>query len=373
MIFQNSPVMDGNEKKYVLDCLETNWISSSGKYVLELERYFCEYCGVSHGVACSSGTSALHLALEALGIGPGDEVLVPCFTLIADANMVILAGAKPVFIDVDPSTWCVNPDQIEGKITDKTKAIICVHMYGHPCDMDRIAEIAKRRNLFVIEDAAQAHGTEYRGRIAGSLGDIACFSFYASKTLTTGEGGLLVTNNSAIAELARIMRNQGFEGDGRTYVHRLMGFNYRLTNVQAAIGLAQCEKLSEKIEKKRQVRLSYTKLLQNERGITFQHEESWAKNSYWNTAVLLEKDFGKSRDEVIAQLAQMGVETRLFFKPLHQQPVYAEGDDPRYPDVQGSYPVTEMLSESGLCLPSGLGLSKGEIKEVAEKLLQCRG
>jgi perosamine synthetase len=265
-IFQNSPVLDGNERKYVLDCLDTNWISG-GKYVTDLERYFSRYCNASYGVACSNGTASLHLALEALGIGPGDEVIVPCFTLVADANMVILAGAKPVFADVDAHTWCIEPDQIRSKITERTKAIICVHMYGHPCDMDGIAAIAKEHGLFVIEDAAQAHGTEYRGRMSGGLGDVACFSFYASKTLTSGEGGLLVTNDHTIAERAKIIRNQGFEGDGRTYVHRLMGFNYRLTNIQAAIALAQCERVREKVERKRQIRQQYEALLGKERGI----------------------------------------------------------------------------------------------------------
>ncbi len=371
MIFQNVPVLDGNEKKYVLDCIDSNWISSEGKYVKEFEKFFAGYCNALYGVACSSGTSALHLALAALGIGAGDEVIVPCFTLIADANTIILTGAKPVFVDVDPGTWCIDASKIESKITDKTKAIICVHMYGHPCDMNKIMNIAKRHNLYTIEDAAQAHGTEYRGRKTGSLGDVSCFSFYATKTLTTGEGGMVVTNNADVAERARIMRSHGFEGDGRTYIHRLMGFNYRLTNIQAAIGLAQCERIEQKIEKKRRIHSHYTRLLEKESDITLQSIEPWARSTFWNVAILIKNSFGKSRDEVIKLLGGKGVQLRFAFRALHQQPVYAEADDPRYPNVNGHYPVSESLSNNGLCLPSGLNLTQEQIEEVVEKLLQC--
>jgi perosamine synthetase len=371
MIFQNVPLLDGNERKYVMDCLDTNWISSQGKYIAEFEKFLADYCNVAYAVACSSGTAALHIALEALGVGPGDEVIVPCFTLVADSNMAILAGAKPVFVDVDPATWCIDVDLIENKITEKTVAIICVHMYGHPCDMDKIINIAKRHNLFVIEDAAQAHGTEYKGRKAGSLSDVACFSFYATKTLTTGEGGMIVTDNIDVAERAKIIRNQGFEGSRRTYLHRLLGFNYRLTNIQAAIGLAQCERIEEKIEKKRKIYRRYNSLLASESEMILQVEKSWAKSTYWNTVVLIKDDFGKSRDEVIKELEENGIQTQLVFKALNQQPVYAESQDPRYPDISGSYPVSEDLSGRGLCLPSSLALTDGQIEEVAEKLLQC--
>ncbi len=373
MILQNEPLLDGNERQYVLDCLETNWIGSLGKYINLFEQKWAEYCGVACGVACSSGTTAIHLALAALGIGHGDEVLVPCFTLVADTNMVILVGAKPVLVDVDPRTWCIDPVRIEAKITPRTKAILCVHMYGHPCDMDRLLEIARRHKLLVIEDAAQAHGTEYKGRKAGSLGDIACFSFYSSKTLTTGEGGMVMTNDAALADKMRCMRSQGFEGGGRVYVHRVLGYNYRLTNLQAAIGLAQVEKADEKAAKKRSLAVQYSALLKEEERIRLPIEESWAKSTFWNYSIVIDPKAGPSRSDVMDRMKARGVETRLFFNALHRQPVYREGRDSRYPDVSGSYPVAEHISDWGMCLPSGLALSDAQVREVAEKLRESLG
>lgn len=355
----------------MLDCLDTNWISA-GKYIEAFERAFSEYCGVAHGVACSSGTAAIHLALEALEIGYGDEVIVPCFTLIANANMVILAGAKPVFVDVDPRNWCIDPAQIKRRITAKTKAIMPVHVYGHPCNMVAIEDIAGQYGLHVIEDAAEAHGAEYRGRRAGGLGNVGCFSFYASKTLTTGEGGMVVTRDAQLAERMRIIRSQGFEGDSRMYTHRMMGFNYRLTNLQAAIGLAQIERVDEKVEKKRAMARYYGRLLENEPDITLQVEEPWARSTFWNYAVLIEDGFGASRNEVSQKLYESGVQTRYAFQALHHQPVYLKRNDPRYPDIDGHYPVSEILSARGLCLPSGLALTESQMDEVVEKFLQCR-
>lgn len=373
MIFQNQPVLDGNEKKYVMDCLETNWIGASGKYITQLEQRWADYCGVKYGVACSSGTTALHLALIGIGIHSGDEVLVPCFTLIADSNMVILVGARPVFVDVEPRTWCIDPAKIEEKITPKTKAILCVHMYGHPCDMDAIGTIARKHRLSVIEDAAQAHGTEYRGKRAGGFGHAACFSFYASKTLTMGEGGLVMTNDEAMAAKLRCIRSQGFEGDGRTYNHRFFGFNYRLTNIQAAIGLAQVEKIDEKMAKKRRIAARYSELLASSKGMRLPIEESWAKSPFWNYTILLDKSFGTDRSTVAALLRDQGVETRMPFNALHRQPVYQAAVDVRYPDVGGRYPVSEDVSDRGLCLPSGLNLTEDQICEVVEKLENTRG
>ena len=287
MILQNVPQLNGREKEYLLDCLNSNWISSQGKYIQAFEQSFADYCGVRFGLACSSGTSALHLALMALEIGFGDEVIVPDFTLIADANMVILTGARPVFVDVDPQTWCLDTEQLKAKITSKTKAIIAVHMFGHPCDMEAIRRVAGDRGLFVIEDAAQAHGSEYRGKMAGSLGDVACFSFYASKTLTTGEGGMVLTDRPEIAEKVALLRSHGFEGSDRVYVHRVFGCNYRLTNLQAAIGLAQCERVAEKVETKRRIFETYRQELRDFEPLTFQVTRPWARSTYWNVAVLL--------------------------------------------------------------------------------------
>lgn len=372
MIFQNIPVLDGNEKQYVVDCLDTNWISSMGSYIGAFEQSFARYCGAAHGVACCNGTTAIHLALEALGIGFGDEVIVPDYTLIADSNMVILAGAKPVFVDVDRDTWCIDPDAVEKAITPRTKAIVAVHMYGHPCDMDRLLDIARRHGLLVVEDAAQAHGTEYKGRKAGGIGEAACFSFYATKTLTTGEGGLVLTNDPDVAERMRAIRSHGFEGEGRTYVHRVMGFNYRLTNLQAAIGLAQTERIDEKVARKRDIAARYREHFEGCPGITLQKEMPWAVSSYWNFMIVLEPEFGASRDEVMAHLAEKKIQSRLPFNSLHRQPVYTQGSDPRYPDTSGAFPVTDRLSTGGICLPSGLGLTYEEIDTVAGAVLEMR-
>ena len=226
------PVLDGRERAYVLDCIDGNWISSLGRYIPAFEEKFSNYCGASHGVACSSGTAALHLAVESLGVGLGDEVIIPAFTLIVSANVVALTGATPVLVDVEPDTWCIDPALIEERITPKTKAIMAVHMYGHPADMTAIRSIAQRYGLSVIEDCAQAHGAEVRGRRVGGLGDVSTFSFYGNKIITTGEGGMVVTNNDRLAARARLLRDQAFEKE--RFVHRAVGFNYRMTTIQAA-------------------------------------------------------------------------------------------------------------------------------------------
>ena len=364
------PVLDGNEERYVLDCLRTNWISSAGKYIAAFEERFSSYSGGKYGIACSSGTSAIHLALMALGIGQGDEVIIPCFTLIVSANMVILAGARPVLVDADRNTWCINPEKIEEKITPRTRAIMAVHMYGHPCDMDPIMGLARRHRLFVIEDAAEAHGAEYKGRKVGAIGDAGCFSSYGNKIITTGEGGMIVTNNRELAERARLLRNQAFEEP--RFVHRFVGVNYRITNIQAAIGLAQCEKIEEKVERKREIAWWYEGLLKDQPDLVLPYEAAWAKNVYWMYGVLLNDSFGRSKDEVMRLLKEKGVETRSFFHPMHQQPVFLSGKDPRFPDTSGHYPVSEELARRGLYLPSGLSLTKAQIEEVVEKLLECR-
>ncbi len=363
------PVLDGQEMKYVMDCLETNWISSAGKYITLFEEEMSAYCGVPYGVACSSGTTALHLALLALGIGPGDEVLIPDFTLIVSANTIILAGAKPVLVDVDAKTWCIDPRLIEEKITPRTKAIMVVHMYGHPCDMQTILEIAKRHNLSVIEDCAEAHGAEVNGQQVGSFGDASCFSFYGNKILTTGEGGMVLCKDEETARRLRLLRDQGFQ-DPR-FVHQVMGFNYRLTNIQAAIGLAQVEKLDEKVERKRWIGATYNELLADRTDFTLPTEESWAKNVYWMYGILIEDDFGIKKDDLMAMLRTKGVDTRSFFCPMSLQPVY-KGEDPRFPLSTGEYPVSVDLWNRGLYLPSGLGLTRPQMEEVVEKLVSCK-
>ncbi|MGB9616215.1 MAG: DegT/DnrJ/EryC1/StrS family aminotransferase [Desulfomonilaceae bacterium] len=363
------PLLDGREKEYVIDCLDTNWISSSGKYITQFEEKFSRYCGVAHGVACSSGTTAIHLALVALGVGPGDEVIIPDFTLIVSANTVILAGAKPVLVDVDPETWCIDPSLIEEKITPRTRAIMAVHMYGHPCDMDAICAIAKKHGLYVIEDCAEAHGAEINGVKVGGFSDVSCFSFYGNKILTTGEGGMALCNDDKLAERLRLFRNQGFREP--RFVHDVMGFNYRMTNIQAAIGLAQTEMVEEKVAKKCWIGKTYNELLSDCPDIVLPVERPWAKNVYWMYGVVLRDSFGRGKDETMAMLREKGVDTRAFFCPMSLQPVF-HGDDPRFPDVSGSYPVSVELWNKGFYLPSGLSLTRAQIEEVCEKLLSCR-
>ena len=364
------PVLDGNEKKYVLHCLETNWISSLGSYITRFEETVAKWCGVPHAVACSSCTTGLHLALLALGIGPGDEVLVPDFTLIVSANTVIQAGARPVLVDADPRTWCIDPTKLEEKIGPRTRAILPVHMYGHPCDMPVIREIARRHDLLVVEDCAEAHGARIDGRMVGSFGDAACFSFYGNKILTTGEGGMVLCSDAALAEKMRLLRNQAFEHP--RFVHREVGFNYRLTNVQAAIGLAQAEKADEKVEKKREIARWYAEAFARVDDVELPWEAPGAVNVYWMYGVKLGDSFRRGRDGVMSAMKEKGVETRAFFCPMHRQPVF-QGSDPRFPDVSGEYPVSDDLWKRGLYLPSGLGLTLSQVEEVVEKLAECRG
>lgn len=367
----SEPLLDGNERKYVLDALDTNWISSAGKYITAFEDAFAAYCGVKYGVACANGTVAIHLALAAVGVGAGDEVIIPDFTLIASANMVILCGAKPVLVDVDPQTMCIDPDLIEEKITPRTKAIMPVHMYGHPCDMDAIMTLAEKHGLVVVEDGAEAHGTEYKGRKVGSLAHCAAFSFYGNKNLTTGEGGMVTTDSQEIAEKCALLRNQAFEQP--RFVHHHVGFNYRLTNLQAAIGLAQVETAEAKVAKRREIAALYTRLLKDVPGITVPYEAPWAKSTFWMYGILIdEEQFGRSKAEVVEGLHAAGIDTRDFFYPMHQQPVYCKGGDPRFPDVRGHYPVSEDLYRRGFYLPSGLKLTSAEIEYVVEELLKLR-
>lgn len=363
------PAMAGKELEYVSDCIKTNWISSNGKYITQFEDSFSRYCGVKYGVGCCNGTVALHLALASLGIVPGDEVIIPDFTMIASVNAVAYCGATPILVDAEPRTWNMDVSQVKAKITPKTKAIMPVHIYGHPVDMDPLLELAKKHKLFVIEDAAEAHGALYKNRKAGSLSDAACFSFYANKMITTGEGGMVVTNHDGIAEKAKLLRNHAF-GVPR-FVHNEIGFNYRMTNIQAAIGCAQMEKIDEFVEARRKHAELYTQLLKDESSLVLPVEEPWAKNVYWMYGILIKEDFGRSKDEVMAELAKIGIETRSFFMPVHMQPAYR--NNPYYSKtVSGNYPVSEMLWNKGLYLPSGSGLTDAQIKEICEKLLSLK-
>jgi perosamine synthetase len=314
-----APVLVGNEKAYVMDCLDSTWISSSGKYIDKFENAFAEFCGVKHAITCCNGTVALHLALMALGVQHGDEVIVPTLTFVATANAVTYCGARPVFVDSEPETWNMDPSLIEEKVTPRTKGIIVVHLYGHPADMDPIISIARRRGLFIIEDAAEAHGAEYKGQRIGSLGDISTFSFYGNKIITTGEGGMVVTNDPALASKVRQLKGQGFVPEQR-YWFPIIGFNYRMTNVASAIGLGQLEKAEWHIERRLEVARWYYEYLNNTASLTLPVQKEWARNVYWMFSVLLDERVLISRDDLMAGLLKLGIETRPLFYPMHILP-----------------------------------------------------
>ena len=357
------PTLIGNELKYVTDCLKTNWISSAGKYIKQFEESFAKFCDCKYGVACNNGTTAIHLALEACGIGKGDEVIIPAFTMIATCNAVIYSGAKPVLVDSEKETWNMDVNKIEERITNKTKAIMPVHTYGHPVDMDVINNIAKKHNLLVIEDAAEAHGAEYNGKRTGSLGKCAAFSMYANKIITTGEGGMITTNDEKVAEKAKLLRNHAFIKP--RFLHKDLGFNYRMTNIQAAIGLAQMEKADELVNRRINNAKLYNSLLKDVKGITLPPCKEWAKNVYWMYGILVEEEFSISMPQLRETLEKKGIDTRTFFIPMHQQPLFKEGKDERFPDCSGSYPVSEELSKKGLYLPSSSSLTKEQIENIA--------
>ena len=352
------PLIGEKELEYVSDAVRSGWVSSRGKYVEMFEGKFAGYCGSAYGVSTANGTVALHLALESLGIGVGDEVIVPTLTFIATANVVTYTGAKPVFCDAQREYWCIDPLRIEEKITPRTRAIIPVHLYGHPADMDPIMELAKRYNLYVIEDAAEAHGAEYKGRKVGSIGDIGAFSFFGNKIITTGEGGMIVTNDQQIAERADLLKNQGTE-PSRKYWHPVIGFNYRMTNLQAALGVAQTERLDEFVEKKRLIAKWYQEMVTVD-GVTFQSEASWARSAYWMPSIVVdEQKLGVSRDELMERFDERGIETRPVFYSLHTLPPYRDSEE---------FPVSERLSRGGINLPSGVSLQQGDVARVAGAL-----
>lgn len=360
------PDLAGNEIKYVLDAVETGWISSSGKYIPEFEKAFASYCGVKHGIAVTNGTVALHLALVALGVGKGDEVIIPNFTMIATAFAVCYTGAMPVFVDAERETWNIDVSKIEEKITERTKVILPVHIYGHPCEMDAINIIAKKFNLKVLEDAAEVHGAEYEGKKCGSLGNIAAFSFFANKIATTGEGGMIVTNDDELAEKCRYYKNLCFPLNGnRNYQHNHIGFNYRMSNLHAALGLAQVEKLDYYVERRKLNNKLYREYLKDIPGIIFQEEKADVKNVYWMNGIIVEKEkFGISRDELMAKLKEKGIDSRLFFTGMHKQKSLLEYGC----DSEGDYSTSEWLKENGLYLPSGSNLSEEEVFRICNSI-----
>lgn len=357
------PFLNGNETKYVMDAVSTGWISSSGEYVTKFENAFAKYCGVKHGIAVCNGTVAIHLALVALGIGKGDEVIIPSFTMIATAFAVCYTGAMPVFVEADKDTWNIDVNKIEEKITSRTKAIIPVHIFGNPCNMDAIMDIAKRHNLYVVEDAAEAHGATYKGRKVGSFSDVACFSFFANKNVTTGEGGMCVTDNDQYAKMCKYYKNVCFNVDGpRDYFHQDIGFNYRMSNIHAAIGLAQTEKADEYKKMRMNNHNLYKKYLKDVPGVIFQKDENESENVGWmNTIVLNPDEYGRTRDELISHLKENSIDTRLLFKSMHRQPALIKYGC----DCSGEFPVTDWLSENGFYLPSASNLSEEDIIRIS--------
>jgi perosamine synthetase len=361
----NEPLLDGNEKIYVNECIDSGWISSEGSFVKKFEDGFAARVGRKHGVAVSNGTAALDMAVKSLGIGPGDEVILPTFTIISCLNQIIKSGATPVLIDSDILTWNMNVSQIEDKVTRRTKAIMVVHTYGLPVDMDLIQDIARKYDLKIIEDAAEMHGQTYRGKPCGSFGDISIFSFYANKHITTGEGGMIVTDDEVLAEKCKSLRNLCFQEEQR-FVHEELGWNYRLTNLQAAVGLAQLEKLDEHIQRKRLMGKLYTELLADLHQLQLPLEETdYAKNIYWVYGLILNDESPINAKELMKLLGENGIGTRPFFWPMHMQPVFIKlglfkGEQ---------YPVAEFMANRGFYVPSGMAITENQIRNVSKKLI----
>jgi perosamine synthetase len=365
MIPVNEPALGERELELVADCVRSGWVSSAGHYLDEFERRWAEYCGMKHGVAVSSGTAALDAAVSCLKLEPGDEVILPSFTIISCAQAITRHQGVPVLVDCDPETWCLDVDQVAARITRRTRAIMPVHMYGHPADMDPIAELADKHGLVVVEDAAQAHGARYKGRRCGGLGDIACFSFYANKIVTTGEGGMVLTNSDEWAAHCRSYRNLCFQADRRFY-HEELGQNYRMTNMQAALGVAQLDRVDEIVAHKRAMAAAYTERLQSCEGLQLPTEREWARSTFWMYGIV-SHDPDLDGHELASRLGERGVQTRPFFLGMHEQPVFA-----RLGLFAGEkHPVTERLSRQALYLPSGTALTDAQMKTVSAAVMDA--
>lgn len=358
----NEPLLDGNEKKYLLECIDTGWISTEGPFIKQFEQKFAAYVNRKHGVAVCNGTAALDAAIEALGVGPDDEVIMPTFTIISCIGQIVRSGAKPVLVDSDPVTWNMDVSQIEAKITERTKVIMVVHIYGLPVDIDPVLAIAKRHGIKVLEDAAEMIGQTYRDKPCGSFGDISIFSFYPNKHVTTGEGGMIVTNDDHLAEECRSLRNLCFQPHKR-FVHERLGWNLRMANMQAALGLAQLERLDEFVLRKRAMGKRYTELLKTMSDVQLPllHTD-YADNIYWVFGLVVDESLHIDAEEAMKRLAAKGIGTRPFFYPMHQQPVLKrmglfEGE---------TYPVAERLCRQGFYMPSGLALTDQQITRCAD-------
>lgn len=360
------PSLGAGEETYVLDALRSGWISSAGSYIDRFEQGFAAYCGVTQGVAVSSGTTALHLALLALGIGPGDEVVLPSFTMVACLFAVLYCGATPVLVDAEPDTLNIDPAKLAAAISPRTKAIMVVHIFGHPCAMDQIMDIANAHGIAVLEDAAEAHGAQFRGQRCGSLGHIAAFSFYANKILATGEGGMVLTSNEAYADECRYRRNLCFKLRGpRDYSHADLGYNYRFTNLHAAIGLAQLERLDDHVHARRHNAQLYSEQLAGTPGLQLPVERPGCRHVHWMYGLRLDsRVIKKSRSEIMGQLRERGIDTRAYFQPMHRQPLLKKHA------WRGSeaFPVADDAATQGFYLPSSSHLSASDIEYIAATL-----
>ena len=360
MIPVNTPSLLGNEKQYLLECIETKWISSEGPFVQKFEERFASKVGRKFGIAVSSGSAALDVAVEALGIQNGDEVILPTLTIISCVNQIVRSGATPVLVDSEQETWNMDVSQVEAKITERTKAIMAVHIYGLPVDMEPLLNVCKKYGLQLIEDAAEMIGQTYRGKECGSFGDLSTFSFYPNKHVTTGEGGMIVTNSKILAEKCRSLRNLCFQKKQR-FLHEQLGWNYRITNLQAALGLAQLERLDYSVARKREIGGLYTDLLSEVQGFQLPFDNvEYAKNIFWVYGVVLTEEIRFDAETAMNRLMEKGIGTRPFFWPLHEQPVLRRMG---FFEKQ-SFPVAEKLARRGFYLPSGLGLENHQIQDV---------
>ena len=353
------PVVNGNEEKYLKQCIETGYISSVGSFVNKFEESFSNFCDTKFGIAVTNGTASLHVALEAIGVKSKDEVILPTLTMIGSADAIVFSGAKMKLVDSEMKTWNMDVSKLEKSITKKTKAIMVVHLYGHPVDMDPVMEIANKYNLFVVEDVAEAHGAEYKGKKTGGIGHVGCFSFYANKIITTGEGGMVITNDKKIAENAKSFRNMAFDKE-RRFKHKSVAFNYRMSNLQAAVGQAQVERINQFIERRRQNAKVYNEILSNIKNITLPAEENWAKNVYWMYTILTKNN--KQRELLMKKLDKENIESRVMFNPMHlQKPFKSQFKHKKFP-------TAEKLSKIGLNLPSGNNLTDNKIQYISEKI-----
>ncbi|MBN2374286.1 DegT/DnrJ/EryC1/StrS family aminotransferase [bacterium] len=372
MIPVNEPLLGGREKEYVAECLSTGWISSSGRFIDAFEEAWAAYCGMKYGIAVCNGTAALHVAAGCLDLKPGDEVIMPSFTIISCALAIVNNGAKPVLVDCDPDTWCMDVSQVESRITSRTRAIMPVHIYGHPVDMDPLLALGEKYGLKIIEDAAEVHGAKYlsgrdsassRWLSCGGIGHISAFSFYANKQITTGEGGMVLTNDHVFAEKARGLRNLCFRKDRRFY-HTDLGNNFRMTNIQAAIGLAQTERIEEILRHKRWMGKAYEERLRHISCLQLPVEKPWARQVYWMYSIVLRESAGMDAIKFAMRLQELGIETRPFFIGMHEQPVFHNMGLFQ----NEHYPVTERISRQGLYLPSGIALTEEQLNSVCESV-----